>query len=277
MPTEPHEKSFFGINYASLGECLRDGRLKLDFSLRDLSKRTGISPSFLQRMETGQNEFSLEKFFVVSACIGRQPTELLRHNLEIRLAQPIVNALMKEKITCQFLSDWIVKNPWESLKWKREHVVGEKLITKEVPKQSFHSVVIEYFVHAILGYCTIAAYLLTSEYPEEEASGIRLELFDTNPEPASPTKHEARIINFAKRIKSAMTAKERVAMLDSICIQPFGKLISLEIIDDGELFHDLKNGIDTAAVWIWGNMFWIPEVNVEFSSPVFPNFKSKKL
>jgi len=55
-----------------LGDFIRDLRLKKKFSMYDLAKRIGCSPSYIGKLENGQSTISIETLEKLANVLGRR-------------------------------------------------------------------------------------------------------------------------------------------------------------------------------------------------------------
>ncbi len=69
------------IDYQSLGKRIRHFREKKGLSQYDLSDRTGISRSYLSRIENGQYNLSLEYLVMIANELAVSIEELLKDSL----------------------------------------------------------------------------------------------------------------------------------------------------------------------------------------------------
>jgi transcriptional regulator with XRE-family HTH domain len=84
MPIKTPERGGQDVIYIrrALGFYLRELRHKLDFSLRELEARCGISDSELLRIETGSQECGLESFIRICAAMGIPWGEVLDNTVQ---------------------------------------------------------------------------------------------------------------------------------------------------------------------------------------------------
>lgn len=74
----PMDKAAFETILGSIGDQVRDARLRRNWYLEDLAKRVGVSTSVICRLELARREASMPQLIGVCAALNRRFSDLLR-------------------------------------------------------------------------------------------------------------------------------------------------------------------------------------------------------
>lgn len=195
----------------SLGFYLRELRHKLDFSLRDLEDKCGVSDSELLRIETGAQECGLESFVRICAALGVPWGEVL---------------------------DNVVQANFSTYR----DTVNSSAVFQKLVKHEKNAVGLSFSVAQIAAF---AAHLARCSRPRDRARGA------TYPSPAIRAAFcsyaERLDKTFVVNGRLSLLTVERMALLASLADDPVSELERHGLFNP-DLMKDLSKSLDLAGM-----------------------------
>ncbi len=97
-------KNSINLDLRKVGKVLKAARENLRLSFRDLTAKCDISPTQLMRMESGEFEYSVAKFYKLCVVLGIPIGELLEYGSDRRMAP--VTKLAQQSAFCAVIKDY---------------------------------------------------------------------------------------------------------------------------------------------------------------------------
>ena len=85
------------MNYAKLGNNIRNERLKQNLTIDELAYKADITPSYLGKVERVQNKLSLEVLIKIANALGITSDDILSHKFK-KVPQQFIDTLNKNLI-----------------------------------------------------------------------------------------------------------------------------------------------------------------------------------
>lgn len=202
MKREPRRDNL-SVNLQGMGRLLKACRELLRFSLRDLSKLSGMSPAQIMRMESGEFDYSILRFTRLASALGLSPGMVIDCAVRWEDDAAMINADVKELQT---------------------------LVQKAFPRE--RSTEPECTACLLLNdLCRVVFRLVLASNPVLLASRCGL--------PALAGLRE-QLRQFAATIDPEMTPVERLAFIHSIADRPYHKLKSSGLVTDDMIVEFVK-------------------------------------
>jgi transcriptional regulator with XRE-family HTH domain len=121
---------------ARLGFALKAARVQLGISFRDLAGTAGVSPSLIQRVESGQFDCTLATVFKLCGPLALQPGALIEYAMTIRM-EPFMQAAGGERIMPEFAP--LVQTPKAEACFKN-YVAGSAVVASYLIRSCIPSI-----------------------------------------------------------------------------------------------------------------------------------------